>query len=117
MSDSSSIQMSCYIQPTRVDAAKQLAAQVWIAALWEQGAGTPFRKMRLPSPKARATGEVFASWQPVDTGFSLIERAWHWTDKAQLVYWDALIVAVRRAGWLAILAPLTGSLLLLLLLR
>jgi len=97
------------------DPNKQLTAQLWVMALWEQGAGSlswqvlhefyvnATRKLRIPSPKARATVEVFASWQPVETGFGLIERAWHWIDKAHVTYWDALIIAAaERAGcvWL-----------------
>ncbi len=97
------------------DPAKQRAARLWLTALWEQGAGSlswqvlhefyvnAVRKFRVPAPKARATVEVFASWQPIETGFGLIQRAWHWTDEAQLTYWDGLIVAAaEQAGcaWL-----------------
>ncbi len=97
------------------DPAKRRAAQIWITTLWEQGAGSlswqvlhefnvnALRKLRVPSPKARATVAVFVSWQPIETGFGLIERAWHWTDKAQVTYWDGLIVAAaEQAGcaWL-----------------
>src|SRR5690242_5504194 len=95
--------------------AKQQAAQFWLGTLWEQGAGSlswqvlhefyvnAIRKLKVPSTKARATVEAFATWQPVDTGFGLIERAWHLMDKAHVTYWDALsVAAAERAGcaWL-----------------
>jgi len=36
---------------------------------------------------------------PVDTTLGLVQQAWHWTDSAQLTYWDALILAAaQRAG-------------------
>src|SRR5207248_449876 len=97
------------------DPVKQRAARLWITALWEQGAGSlswqvlhefyvnATRKLRVPTPKARATIEVFASWQPIETGFGMIQRAWHWADHAQLTYWDGLIIAAaEQAGctWL-----------------
>jgi predicted nucleic acid-binding protein len=97
------------------DAARQLAARDWLKALWESGSGrlswqvlhefyaSAVRKLRAHSTEARITVELFATWQPVDTSFGLIQRAWFWTDEAQVSYWDGLIVAAaERAGcaWL-----------------
>src|SRR5713101_4720686 len=33
------------------------------------------RKLGVSAPKARATVEVFASWQPIEAGFSAAEQA------------------------------------------
>jgi predicted nucleic acid-binding protein len=94
---------------------KQQAARLWLRALWEHAAGSiswqvlhefyvnALRKRGIPAPKARATVEAFALWQPVDTSLSLVQRAWFWMDEAQLPYWDSLIVAAaERSGcaWL-----------------
>lgn len=35
----------------------------------------------------------------MDITLGLVQQAWHWTDAAQLTYWDALILAAaQRAG-------------------
>jgi len=98
-----------------LDPTKQRRAQLWLDALWNSGAGgvswqvlhefyvNATRKLRATAAQARSTVEVFIEWQPVDTSHVLIQRAWHWTDTAQLSYWDALIVAAaekRGCRWL-----------------
>jgi predicted nucleic acid-binding protein len=98
-----------------LDPAKQRCAQGWLEVLWKSGAGAvswqvlhefyvnATRKLRSTAAQARSTVEVFMEWQPVDTSPVLIQRAWHWTDTAQLSYWDALIVAAaekRDCRWL-----------------
>lgn len=92
------------------DRGKQEAARRWLTALWEQGAGclswqvlhefyvNVIRKLRSPSRKARTIVELFVLWQPIDTSFGLVQRAWHWMDDAQLSYWDALILAAAERG-------------------
>jgi predicted nucleic acid-binding protein len=97
------------------DPAKQQAARRWLAVLWERTAGclswqvlnefyvNAVRKLRTPSPRARSIVELFALWQPIDTSLGLIQRAWHWMDKAGLPYWDALIVAAAERGGCAFL--------------
>jgi predicted nucleic acid-binding protein len=92
------------------DPAKQQAARLWLTVLWEQAAGclswqvldefyvNALRKLHSPSPRARSMVELFALWQPIDTSLGLIQRAWHWMDKAGLPYWDALIVAAAERG-------------------
>ena len=90
---------------------KQRQARAWVAVLWEQGSGllswrvlhefyvNALRKMPVPPPQARKFVETLAQWQPVETSLGLIKQAWHWTDQAQLSYWDSLIVAAaERAG-------------------
>jgi predicted nucleic acid-binding protein len=55
--------------------------------------------MRLEPVRAREIVEDLAHWKPVDTTLGLVEQAWHWTDSAQVSYWDALILsAAQRAG-------------------
>lgn len=98
-----------------LDPGKQRRAQSWLDALWNSGAGgvswqvlhefyvNATRKLRSTAAQARSTVKVFMEWQPVDTSPVLIQRAWHWTDTAQLSYWDALIVAAaekRDCRWL-----------------
>jgi len=97
------------------DAAKQRAARDWLKVLWESGSGrlswqvlhefyvNAVRKLRVRTEEARMTVELFTAWQPVNTSFGMIQRAWFWTDEAQVSYWDGLIVAAaERAGcaWL-----------------
>lgn len=97
------------------DRLKQEAARLWLSALWEHAAGSiswqvlhefyvnALRKLGTPAPKARATVQAFALWQPVDTSLGLVQRAWFWMDEARLSYWDSLIVAAaERSGsaWL-----------------
>src|SRR5689334_21008319 len=90
------------------DPRKREAANLWLTALWEQAAGrlswqvlhefyaNAIRKLRAPPPKARATVEALAQWQPVDNSLALIQRAWYWMDTAGLPYWDSLIVAAAE---------------------
>jgi len=90
---------------------KQQMAKSWLNVLWEHGAGAiswqvlhefyvnAVRKMGSPVKKARSMVEIFTLWQPVDTSVLLVQRAWHWTDAAQVSYWDSLIVAAaERSG-------------------
>ncbi|MBM3813027.1 MAG: PIN domain-containing protein [Acidimicrobiia bacterium] len=90
---------------------KRGAAREWLEFLWENGTGrlswqvlhefyvNAVRKLKTPSLAAQATVEAFAEWQPVETSLGLIQSAWHFTERAQLSYWDALILAAaQRAG-------------------
>ncbi len=94
---------------------KQAQARAWLALLWENAAGrlswqvlhefyaNAERKARLARPAARKLVEAFAQWQPVETTLGLLQQGWQWMDRAQLSYWDSLIVAAaERAGcrWL-----------------
>jgi predicted nucleic acid-binding protein len=97
------------------DPEKREAARAWLEHLWKTGSGhlswqvlhefyvNAVRKSKTATPGARSLVQTFTFWRPVDTNLALIERAWHWTDKAQLSYWDALVVAAaERSGcqWL-----------------
>jgi len=92
------------------DPGKQRAAREWLTVLWERGAGTlswqvlnefyvnAARKAGASNATARALVEVFALWQPIDTSLGMIQTAWYWMDKAQISYWDSLIVAAAERG-------------------
>jgi predicted nucleic acid-binding protein len=98
-----------YVDP--IDSRKQARAAQWLGALWAAGVGclswqvlhefywNAVRKMRLEPARAREIVEDLAHWKPVDTTLGMVQQAWHWTDAAQLTYWDALILAAaQRAG-------------------
>jgi len=92
------------------DSAKRETARRWLVALWEKGAGrlswqvlhefhaNAVHKLGAPDARAKSTVEVFAAWRPIETSLGLIQRAWQWMDRAQLAYWDALIVAAAERG-------------------
>jgi predicted nucleic acid-binding protein len=61
------------------------------------------KKLGSSASHARSVVELFTQWHPVDTTYALIQRGWYWTDKAQISYWDALILAAaerRGCRWL-----------------
>jgi predicted nucleic acid-binding protein len=95
--------------------AKQQAARIWLGVLWENGIGAlswqvlhefyvnVVRKIRVSKPLARQLTEDFAQWRPPEMTIGLIRRAWHWSDQAQLSYWDSLILAAAErmdCAWL-----------------
>jgi predicted nucleic acid-binding protein len=97
------------------DVAKQRAARRWCDVLWQRGSGrlswqvlnefyaNATKRMQVPATVARETTEAYCEWQPSDLTRSLLRRAWHWVDRADASYWDALILAsAENAGcrWL-----------------
>lgn len=78
---------------------KRQMAHSWVDALWKSGAGATswqvlnefysnaLRKLKLPVPRARDKVKTIARWGPVGFGLGLVERAWHWTDRAGGPYW------------------------------
>ena len=97
------------------DAGKQVLAQAWMHRLWETGSGrlswqvlnefyvNATRKAGLNREPAREIVRSLTQWMPCETTPGLLERAWHWSDRAQLSYWDSLILAAaERTGcrWL-----------------
>jgi predicted nucleic acid-binding protein len=88
---------------------KQRAARAWVDRLWASGSGrcswqvlnefyvNAIRKMGATKPAARSFVEALAQWDPAGYGLGIVNRAWHWTDAAQINYWDALIVASAEA--------------------
>jgi len=87
---------------------KQEAALLWLDALWANRVGVlswqvlhefytnAVRKLRVPVKPARQLVEELTRWQPVDMTPGQVRRGWHWTDRAQLSYWDSLIVAAAE---------------------
>jgi predicted nucleic acid-binding protein len=83
-------------------------AKSWLAWLWENNRGAlswqvlqefywnALRKFRVPPEVARHRVKLMFEWNPPDVTIGLIERAWHWTDQAQLTFWDGLIVAAAE---------------------
>ena len=54
-------------------------------------------KLKKPAVHARENVETLALWQPVDFGLGLLHRAWYWSDRAGVAYWDSLIVAAAES--------------------
>ena len=95
----------------RTAPAKRKQAATWLDWLWTTGAGrlswqvlhefywNAVRKMGVPVADARAAVQAFALWQPLEATLGLVQRAWAFSDRAGLAYWDALIVAAaERSG-------------------
>jgi predicted nucleic acid-binding protein len=88
--------------------AKREQAKYWLAWLWENTCGVVSwqvlqefywnanRKFQVPPELARHRVKLMAEWNPPDVTITLIERAWHWSDQAQLTFWDALILAAAE---------------------
>lgn len=88
--------------------AKQRAAQDWTSALWAAERGriswqvvyefysNAVRKLGIPAATARRAVEQWTEWNPQQPTLTLIRRAWHWCDAAQINFWDALIVAAAE---------------------
>jgi predicted nucleic acid-binding protein len=83
----------------------------WLEYLWRTGTGriswqvlhefysNAVRKMGVPAADAREAVTVFIRWRPGGMSLSVIERGWYWMDRAQLSYWDSLILAsAERLG-------------------
>jgi hypothetical protein len=74
-------------------------ARKWIAAVWENNAGAiswqvlnelyrnATAKMNAPAPGVQALMRTYAKWRPVNMSLPLAERAWHWSDRADIAFW------------------------------
>jgi predicted nucleic acid-binding protein len=97
------------------DPVKRDRSRMWLAALWESGAGrlswqvlhefyaNAQKSIGTDPERAREMVALFHKWQPGEMTIGLIERGWYWMDEAQLSYWDSLILAsAERLGcrWL-----------------
>src|ERR1039458_1053740 len=92
-----------------VDRAKRERARQWMQALWETDSGrlswqvlnefyaNAVGKMKIQPLRARENVETLTLWQPAGFGIGLIQRAWHWIDRAGLPFWDASIVAAAES--------------------
>jgi predicted nucleic acid-binding protein len=84
---------------------KATRAREWIDACWDFGAGrlswqvlhefywNATKKMKVPADQARRHIQLFTNWQPDGMDLEVVQRCWYWIDKAQLSYWDGLILA------------------------
>jgi predicted nucleic acid-binding protein len=87
---------------------KRARAKQWLDSLWDNSTGAvswqvlqefysnAVRKFDVPADTARDLVKFMAEWNPPDVTIALIERAWHWTDQAQVSFWDGLIVAAAE---------------------
>ena len=55
-------------------------------------------KLKTPVARARENVETLALWQPTDFGLGLLHRAWYWSDRGGLAYWDSLILAAAETS-------------------
>jgi predicted nucleic acid-binding protein len=91
------------------DAAKHVRARQWMDALWNADSGrlswqvlnefywNAVGKLKTPASRARENVETLALWHPVDFGLGLLHRAWYWSDRGGVAYWDSLIVAAAES--------------------
>src|SRR5579862_4265675 len=91
--------------------AKRTRAALWLDYLWRTGEGrmswqvlhefysNALRKLGTPALQAREVVSLFSRWQPGGMNLAVVERGWYWMDRAQLSYWDSLILAsAERLG-------------------
>lgn len=88
--------------------AKRGQAEAWLTWLWQHCCGAlswqviqefywnVLRKHRATPEKARTYAKLMSKWNPPDVTITLLERAWHWTDQAQVSFWDGMIVAAAE---------------------
>lgn len=88
--------------------AKRAQAKLWINWLWDNSCGAlswqvlqefywnAIRKFGVEPELARQRVRLMSQWKPPDVTIGLVERAWHWTDQAQVSFWDALILAAAE---------------------
>jgi predicted nucleic acid-binding protein len=93
------------------DPVKRAKAGNWLEYLWRTGAGriswqvlhefyaNAGRKLGVPALEAREAVDAFSRWRPGGMSLSVVERGWYWMDRAQLSWWDSLILAsAERLG-------------------
>jgi len=93
------------------DHVKRALAKRWLALLWAdtncavswqvlpEFYSNAVGKFSVPREAARDLVRLMAEWDLPAVTIALIERAWYWTDEAQVSFWDAMIVAAaERAG-------------------
>jgi predicted nucleic acid-binding protein len=91
------------------DPAKHSRAREWLDALWTNDSGrlswqvlnefywNAVGKMKTPPVRVRENVETLALWQPADFGLGLLHRAWYWSDRRGVAYWDSLILAAAES--------------------
>ena len=91
------------LSPVRRDHSKLRLAWLWEnrrgAVIWQvlqEFYWNALRKFRVPPEVGRHRVKLMSEWKPPDVTIGLIEGAWHWTDQAQVSFWDALIVSAAE---------------------
>ncbi len=94
---------------------KQHQAESWLEWLWQHAAphvswqvlqefyANAVLKMRVPPLYARKVVSLWSEWNPPEVTLGLLERAWFWSDQANISFWDSMIVAAAeraRCRWL-----------------
>jgi len=94
---------------------KRDRAEAWLQWLWQNTSGSlswqviqefywnGIRKFGVDPSLMRSHANLLVEWGPPDVTIGLIERAWFWTDEAQISFWDSMIVAAAertRCRWL-----------------
>ena len=94
---------------------KRDRAEAWLEWLWQNTSGSlswqviqefywnAIRKFGVQPGRIRSHVRMLMEWNPPDVTIGLIERAWFWTDQAQISFWDSMIVAAAertRCRWL-----------------
>jgi predicted nucleic acid-binding protein len=87
---------------------KRAQAKAWLAWLWQNACGAlswqvlqefywnASRKFGVEPEKARQRVELMAQWNSPDLSIGMFERAWYWSDQAQVTFWDAMIVSAAE---------------------
>jgi predicted nucleic acid-binding protein len=87
---------------------KRDKSEVWLAWLWENACGAlswqvvqefywnATRKYRATPEQARSYVKLMWEWNPPDVTIGMFERAWYWSDQAQVTFWDAMIVSAAE---------------------
>jgi predicted nucleic acid-binding protein len=87
---------------------KQERAEAWMQWLWANTAGclswqvlqefywNAVRKFDATPARVRQHIAVLCEWGPPDVTLTLLERAWFWSDSAQITFWDAMVVAAAE---------------------
>jgi predicted nucleic acid-binding protein len=90
------------------DPGKQAIAKDWMLVLWSRGAGRiswqvihefysiSVNKFKIPTITARRIIDGLLEWDPAVPTTRVLYGAWHWCDRANINYWDALIVAAAE---------------------
>jgi predicted nucleic acid-binding protein len=91
------------------DQRKHVLANRWLEFLWSARSGrvswqvlnecyhNATRKIGAPPASVRTAIELYADWQPADFSLPILRRAWYWIDRADLSYWDGLILAAAES--------------------
>lgn len=94
---------------------KRQRAGAWLDWLWRNTAGSlswqvlqefyvnAVKKFGADPEEVRLHAQILAEFGPPDVTLGLLQRAWYWTDHADVAFWDAMIVAAAertKCRWL-----------------